>query len=161
MSEATVREQGEAVVSLLGGLMRRLFTMEADDPGMELPIAQMRVCAVLVDGPKTMGCISRDLGISTSSITQIADRLERAGMVERVPESEDRRCKSLRLTDLGVQKMRSRRERRVLRAVRALESVSDQERAAIVNALKLLLDAGAALEPEPAGVPAPLEHLVN
>jgi DNA-binding MarR family transcriptional regulator len=161
MSEAALREQSEAVVSLLGGLMRRLFTLEADDPAMELPVAQMRVCAVLIDGPKTMGAISRELGISHSAITQIADRLERAGMVERVPESEDRRCKSLRLTAFGVEKMRSRRERRVLRMQSALDKLPVENRAAVVSALRMLLDAGLAIEPETMmEIPAP-ERLVG
>lgn len=161
MSDAALREQSEAVVSLLGRLMRRLFTLEADDPGMELPVAQMRVCAVLIDGPKTMGGISRDLGITHSAITQIADRLERAGMVERVMESDDRRCKRLRLTEFGVSKMRSRRERRVERMRQALEKLSEQQREAVVSALGSLFDAGAAIASEVAGDQAPIEHLVS
>jgi len=148
MSEVVLREQSEAIVSMLSGLARRLFTLEADDPGMELPVAQMRVCTVLIDGPKTMGAISRELGISHSAITQIADRLERALMVERVPESEDRRCKSLRLTAFGVEKMRSRRERRVLRMQRAMDKLPPEDRAAVVSALRTLFDAGLAVEAE-------------
>lgn len=148
MSEVVLREQSEAIVSMLSGLARRLFTLEADDPGMELPVAQMRVCTVLIDGPKTMGAISRELGISHSAITQIADRLERAAMVERVPESEDRRCKSLRLTAFGVEKMRSRRERRVLRMQRAMDKLPPEDRAAVVSALRTLFDAGLAVEAE-------------
>jgi DNA-binding MarR family transcriptional regulator len=142
MSTAALREQSEAVVSLLGSLMRRLFTLEADDPAMELPLAQMRVCGVLMDGPRTMGAISRELAISHSAMTQIADRLERAGMVERVLEADDRRCKSLRLTPRGVEIMRSRREGRVLRALRALDRLSPSDRDAVVSALRILLDAG-------------------
>ena len=119
MGEGTIREQSEAVVTLLGRCMRRLFTLEADDPAVDLPVAQLRVCAVLIDGPHTMGSIARELGISHSATTQIADRLERAGMVERVAGSGDRRCKSLRMTPHGIEWMRSRRESRIMGVMRA------------------------------------------
>lgn len=161
MSEAGLREQSEAVVSLLGGLMRRLFTLEVDDPAMELPGAQMRVCSVLIDGPRTMGAISKELSISHSAITQIADRLERAAMVERVPESDDRRCKSLRLTERGVEKMRSRRERRVSRMLRALDQLSADDRASVVSALRMLLDAGLAIDSEATDETPALKHLAG
>ncbi len=148
MSDVAVREQSEAVVTLLGRCMRRLFTMEADDPGMDMPIAQLRVCSVLIDGPKTMGSLSRELGITHSAITQIADRLERAGVVERVAEPDDRRCKSLRLTGSGRERMRSRRESRVLSVMQALGQLTAEDRDAVVNGLRMLFEAGAAVAPE-------------
>lgn len=142
MSEEALRAQSEELVALMSKLWRRLFTLDADnDPAMELPGAQMRVCAVLRDGPRTMSCLSSELGISHSAITQIADRLERAGMVERMQEADDRRCKRLTLTPRGVEVMQARRERRVLRALTALESMSPEEREAAVAALTSLLKA--------------------
>jgi len=161
MRDAVLREQGEAVVSLLGGLMRRLFVLDADDPGMDMPVAQLRVCAVLSGGPKTMGAISRELGITHSAITQIADRLERAGMVERVMESDDRRCKSLRMTERGISEMRSRRDRRVSSAMRALDQLSAEDRAAVVSSLRMLFDAGIAVGSEAAVDRVATEHLVG
>lgn len=141
MSEQHVHEQSEAVVTLLSRLMRRLFTLTADDPAMELPGAQMRVCNVLWDGPRTMSALGDELGISHSAITQIADRLERAEMVERLPEADDRRCKRLALTPRGVEVMQERRDRRVGRTVKVLEQLSPQDRQAAVAALGVLLDA--------------------
>jgi DNA-binding MarR family transcriptional regulator len=140
-SHETLREQSEAVVALLSRLMRRLFTLTVDDPAMELPGAQMRMCTVLWDGPRTMSALSDELGISSSAITQIADRLERADMVERLPEADDRRCKKLALTAKGVEAMQERRERRVLRTLNTLQSLSLEERDAAVAALTTLLDA--------------------
>lgn len=161
MSESILYEQSEEIVSMFAGLARRVFTLEADDPGMEMPVAQMRVCAVLVEAPKTMGAISRELGISTSAITQIADRLERTGMVERIMESDDRRCKRLRLTELGHDKMRSRRERRVSRMQQAMDKLLPEDRVAVVSALRKLFDAGLAVEAESASTPVATEQLVS
>lgn len=140
-SRESLREQSEALVVLLSRLMRRLFTLTVDDPAMEFPGAQMRMCNVLWDGPRTMSALSDELGTSHSAITQIADRLERAEMVERLQEADDRRCKRLTLTPKGIEVMRQRRERRVLRTLSALESLSPDERAAAVSALTILLEA--------------------
>jgi len=141
MSDTALREQSEAMVSLLAGLWRRLSTLDADDPAMEIPGAQMRVCGILRDGPRTMSALSDELGISHSAITQIADRLERAGMVERVSEAEDRRCKTLTLTARGVEVMRARLEKRVARTVEVLGLLSPSEREAALSALGVLLEA--------------------
>lgn len=141
MSEKILREQGEAVVTMLSSLMRGLFTLTADDPAMELPGAQLRMCTVLREGPKTMSALSNEMNITHSAVTQIADRLERAGMVERLSESDDRRCKKLSLNPRGIEVMEARRERRVLHTIRVLESLPAEERAAAVSALSVLLEA--------------------
>ena len=88
----------------------------------------------------TMSALSGELGISHSATTQIADRLERAGMVERVLGADDRRCKSLRLTARGVEVMQARLERRIAKTVRLLESLSPQDREAAISALGVLLE---------------------
>ena len=59
-------------------MMRQLFSAD-DHLAAELPLAQLRVCGMLYDGPHPMSVLSRELGVSLSAMTQIADRLERAG----------------------------------------------------------------------------------
>lgn len=161
MSEEILREQSEAVVTLLSKLLRRLFTLTVDDPAMELPGAQMRVCNILRDGPRTMSSLSAELVISHSAATQIADRLERAGMVERLQETDDRRCKRLALTQRGIEVMQARVERRILRTLKVLESISAEQRDAAVTALRVLLEAGIATAPELPDDSSVPEHLVN
>lgn len=161
MRDASLREQSEDIVGMLSRLTRRLYALEADDPGMELPVAQIRVCGFLMDGPQTMGAICRALAISNSAMTQIADRLERAQMVERVPEAEDRRCKSLRLTARGVEIMHARREYRVSRVLQALEQLSADDRQSVVVALRSLLQAGTAATSEPQNEHPASNTLVN
>ncbi len=135
-----IRGQAAAVTLLIPSVMRKLFAIE-DDPAAELPIGQIRLCAVLQEGPKPMSSCSAELGVSLSATCQLADRLERAGMVERVCEPGDRRVKCLQLTDRGRDVMGARREHRVQRAEQALSSLSQAERAGIVSALEALLQA--------------------
>ena len=138
MSEDTLLTQAADLEALLPKLMRRLFTLDPSHPANELPVAQLRVCTILQAGPRTVSAISEELGISVSASTQIADRLERAGFVERVAGQDDRRMKKLQLTLHGAE---------------------------VLQALHVLLEASLATAPrvpeaEPIGVgtgPQPLE----
>ena len=106
---AAVAEQAETIATLLPALMRQL-TAGDDDPAAELPLAQLRVCSVLCGGPRPMSALGRELGVSLSAMTQIADRLERARLVKRVAKGGDRRVRCLQLTDGGEKIMRLRQK---------------------------------------------------
>ena len=53
------------------------------------------------DGPMSAADLATRLGISRSSVTALVDRLERAVLVERQPDPDDRRRLRLTLTDQG------------------------------------------------------------
>ena len=161
MTDRALREQAEAIASVLPRLVRELFIIDADDPGMILPVAQMRVCGILRDGPCAMSALSRELGISHSAMTQIADRLERAGMAERVPETVDRRVKSLQLTPHGFEVMRHRSEKRLKRVLEVLEHLTPEARDPAVSALRTLLEACAAANSEVGQGAAMIEPLIG
>jgi len=148
-------EQAAQLESLLPKLMRRLFTLDTSHPATELPLAQLRVCSILQGGPRTLSAIGDELGISVSAVTQIADRLERAGVVARVAAPGDRRMKRLQLTPQGAEMMRSRRDLRVCRAAEALEHLDPAERESVLRALQTLLEASRAT-----AVPIPREDPV-
>lgn len=139
--DPTLSRQATELETLLPTLMRRLFTLDRDNVVYDLPVAQLRVCSLLQSGPRTLSTLSQDLYISVSAMTQIADRLERAGMVERVSGSEDRRVRLLQLSPLGVERMKSRREMRIHRAVESLLQLSEEERCTVLDAVNLLLSA--------------------
>jgi len=156
MADHQIRDQAAAIAELIPKVMRGLFVIDVDDPATGLPIAQMRVCSILRDGPRAMTAIHKELGISLSAVTQIADRLERAGMVERVTESDDRRVRCLQLTAHGLEIMHRRRNRRVRRVSEVLERLSPEKREEVLGALRVLLDAALATPtaaPEEAVVP--------
>lgn len=131
--------QAKSLVATLPRVMRRMFTLQCDAPAMELPVAQLRVCAVLHDGPRNMSVIGKELGISLSAVTQLADRLERAEMVERLAEPEDRRVRCLQLTPHGIEVMRLRKERRLRQALNVMEKLTPEQREAVLAALETLL----------------------
>ena len=141
MSEDLVRQQAEALTLALRQLMRRLSALSPEDPTARLTLAQLRVCTLLSEGSLPMSAISRELGISLSAVTQIADRLERAGLVHRVAQKEDRRVRILQMTPRAIRMMRRREEKRVQSALRVLETLPAEERESVVEALQRLLKA--------------------
>ena len=147
MTEVMLHAQALTIVNLWPRINRLLFTLDINDPTIELPVAQMRVCSILRDGPRTMSSISLELGISVSAVTQITDRLVRAGMAERVMEDEDRRVRLLQLTPRAEEIMNTRRARRAARVQQALTHIPPPERATIIEVLNQLLEAGQAMLP--------------
>jgi DNA-binding MarR family transcriptional regulator len=49
----------------------------------------------------TPGELARRIGIETPTVTRMAQRMERAGFVRRVPDAADRRLVRVRLTEAG------------------------------------------------------------
>jgi DNA-binding MarR family transcriptional regulator len=141
MDEMPFREDAEAIASLLPALIRRLFAVD-DQLAAQLPVAQLRVCGMLYDGgPQRMSALGRAMGVSLSAMTQIADRLERAGLVNRVAEGGDRRIRCLQLTPRGQKVMQRRQQARVERVTALLEQLSPQDRKTAISGLQLLLEA--------------------
>jgi len=140
MSQQDMLEIAEAIAGLIPRLARGLTSSEKD-PADDLPLAQLRLCGILSEGSRPMSALSRALGVSLSALTQIADRLERARLVKRVAEENDRRVRCLQLTTRGEKMMHQRREARVLRTLAVLEHVAAQQREAVRASLEVLVDA--------------------
>jgi DNA-binding MarR family transcriptional regulator len=116
-------KQAETFVVLLQSLLREL-TIGSKDPAAQLPLAQLRICRVLCDGPQSISSISRELCVSPSAVTQSADRLERAKLVRRVANSSDRRVRCLQLTDRGEKLLRRHDEERIRRTAAMLDQLT-------------------------------------
>ncbi|OVZ62372.1 MULTISPECIES: MarR family winged helix-turn-helix transcriptional regulator [unclassified Pigmentiphaga] len=52
---------------------------------------------------KPVGTLAREWGCDPSTATWLVDRLERAGLAERVPSPDDRRVKLVRVTRRGTE----------------------------------------------------------
>jgi DNA-binding MarR family transcriptional regulator len=142
--DLTLIEAASHLECMMPKLMRRLFTLVPGNPVSEMPVAQLRICTMLQGGPRAISSISEEIGISASAITQIADRLEKSGLVERITEPDDRRMKNLELTTYGAHLMSTRREYRIRRVAEALESLNPDEREAVLTSFRTLLEAAIA-----------------
>jgi DNA-binding MarR family transcriptional regulator len=149
MKGANTHEQAKTFVSLLIEVWRQVFLPD-DGQVSELPVAQLRVCGTLFRGPRPMSALSRELGVSLSAMTQIADRLERAHLVQRVATGSDRRIKCLQLTPRGEKIMRIREDVRAQRAAAMLEHLPPTVREGALESLQRF--AGACAEMKQRGV---------
>lgn len=66
-----------------------LITRDLAEFGITVP--QGLVLKQIADGPKTIGHISKSIGLSYSTVSGIIDRLERDGWVTRIRDDADRR----------------------------------------------------------------------
>jgi len=85
-------------------------------------------------------------GISPPALSGHVDRLERAGLIERLRSTDDRRRVGLRLTDEGARMLRRVRARRTTWLANRLSALEPAELEAIddaVPALQALLGDGA------------------
>jgi DNA-binding MarR family transcriptional regulator len=82
--------------------------------------------------------LAAEEGISPPALSGHIDRLESAGLVERVRSSEDRRRVGLRLTEKGSQLLRRVRARRTTWLAERMRSLDPQELEAIEIALPSL-----------------------
>jgi DNA-binding MarR family transcriptional regulator len=140
MDETEILQQAKVIASRLPILLRQLFTLD-DGVAGELPLAQLRVCGMLYGGPRAMSNLSRELGISLSAMTQIADRLERAELVKRVAEGSDRRIRCLQLTHHGEEVMQQREQARIEQVSAVLGHLSLPERHKVLATFELLTKA--------------------
>ncbi|MES2461962.1 MAG: MarR family transcriptional regulator [Armatimonadota bacterium] len=140
-----VAAQASRLESVMPAIAQRLFTVAPTHPLADMPIAQLRLCSLLLTHERpTLSQVADELHISASAATQLADRLEKAGMVERVSSSAahgecDRRARYLRLTEKGYDLMQSRRQFRQSGARRALRHLFPEDRERLLEVLEKLL----------------------
>lgn len=82
--------------------------------------------------------LAAEEGISPPALSGHVDRLERAGLIERVRSSEDRRRVGLRLTDDGTRLLRRVRARRTTWLSDRLGALEPAELEAIKDAIPAL-----------------------
>jgi DNA-binding MarR family transcriptional regulator len=76
----------------------------------QIPLEWYDVLIAISEAPRgrlRLKDLGRELVLTRSGATRLADRLEAAGLVERQPVHDDRRGISLALTDLGKKALRS------------------------------------------------------
>lgn len=82
--------------------------------------------------------LAAEEGISPPALSGHVDRLERAGFLERVRSTEDRRRVGLRLTDEGVKLMRRIRARRTTWLAERLQHLEPAELERVLAAIPAL-----------------------
>jgi DNA-binding MarR family transcriptional regulator len=121
----------------LGTVFRRYLDASrialADVPGG--PRGFQVLAAVARDQAGTQLALARHLGIDRTVMTYLLDDLERAGLVQRVPDPQDRRARRVRATAAGEVLLADLVERRAQVEADLLSGLPDAEREALRSTL--------------------------
>ncbi len=135
----------------LFSVMRNVIFEEVPNPELDcLPLAQLRMLwTVYHNGAAPMKDFSEKLGVSQSTATQLADRLVRRGMVERLSDENDRRMVKLRTTEAAQRLLKetSNCKQRLLASIWSHLTIIEQEE--VVKGLQILGRTAAQLNPNP------------
>jgi DNA-binding MarR family transcriptional regulator len=93
----------EGIVDRISGINRRIKRgMEATLAEYDLTSQDFHVLGTLRNsGPRTPGRLAKREELSTGAMTSRLDKLEREGLIRRVPAPDDRRSVVVELTDAG------------------------------------------------------------
>jgi DNA-binding MarR family transcriptional regulator len=105
-SEAKPQPAGEPMLVLLAAARRIECRLEETLSGIGLSIAKYQALDVLVEAgsPTRLSALAGSLECVRSNVTQLADRLESDGLIQRVTSPEDRRAVHAVVTPLGRQR---------------------------------------------------------
>jgi DNA-binding MarR family transcriptional regulator len=102
-------------------------------------LTQISVLRQLRHGPMAAGQLGRIVGLSPASITHLLDRLEERSLVTRQRSTDDRRAVHVHLTEEGQRVLGEAKVLLGSRIHRAIEAMSDEERARMAESLNALV----------------------
>jgi DNA-binding MarR family transcriptional regulator len=143
MQQTRKQELIERFVELVEQINQCMHSRPLEEwPDLELTIPQIKTLTLLRhQGPQRMGSIATFLGSTLSSSTSIIDRLVDKGLVERVPDSDDRRVVICQLTPRGQESTEQFWHIGLMRVVELAERLDIEELEIVVRATELLYKA--------------------
>ncbi len=97
---------------------------------------QFNALLVLVfHGNLTMGELCRRLYLASSTVTDLIDRMENAGLVARERDTDDRRVIRLKVLDKGHELVREVMDARLSYLSSVMNRIDDEKRQSLVNSL--------------------------
>ena len=104
--------------------------------GFDFSISQFKTMgAFREDTVYSMGELSKNASVTMPTMTEMIDNFERAGIAERIRDSEDRRVVKVRLTAKGKQLRKKFMGKRRNELKNILSNLSKEDRVELMNAL--------------------------
>ncbi len=123
----------EMLLARIEHLMRTQGRAELADLGVTRD--QFHALLALCGAELTMGELSERLGVTCSTVTDLIDRMERAGLAERVRDEADRRVVRVKITGGGKAVLSRVRERRRRYLGRVLAAMTEEEQSTLRDLL--------------------------
>ena len=126
----------------LGPVYLRWVRSQAGPEASGLSVARLRMLGMLRGfGPRPMGVIAKQAGISARTLTALVDRLEREGLAERIPHPSDRRATLIAITEAGERALRACLKPHRAAVAALFREFPRADRAALGRLIPLLVDA--------------------
>src|SRR5579862_2666619 len=129
-------EDASRLEALFPQVISALFHSGEADPLRHHSVAQVRLMRLLMSGSKTASELSFQLGLSPSSLTQMASRMISAGLISKELDSVDRRVRQLSLTPAGRELMSGRQSMRADAAAKLLASMDPEHVKLLIELLE-------------------------
>lgn len=137
------RDSPRQLADQLFAVVRRL-RQHATELAAEYDLSFLQLRALWrLEQPLPTGTLAEQLGLDSSNVTSIVDRLEARGLVARQPQADDRRVKLLVLTDAG-RDTRATLDERLFATLTVFDDLTREERGQLVTLLAKISPAVAA-----------------
>jgi DNA-binding MarR family transcriptional regulator len=131
----------EGIVTRIGKASRQLDAeMRAGLAQVGLTKEEFKVLMELHAGPQAHGSLCRRLEVSTGAMTNRLDKLERAGLISRSQDPNDRRGVMLTLTRAGAKRLDAYIDHGARRERQLLEGLSSSDKRQLNELLTKLVD---------------------
>ncbi|WP_344339264.1 MarR family winged helix-turn-helix transcriptional regulator [Agrococcus versicolor] len=131
--------QQQEIVRLSAALERITRLVRAADlPGGLSSVAASALYALAVDGPVRLTALAAAEHVTQPAMTQLVQRLERDGLVERLPDPADGRAVLVTITDAGAALSAERRAARAGALAAVLDDLGPDELVALAAAVPAL-----------------------
>jgi DNA-binding MarR family transcriptional regulator len=136
MSSPTDDDLAPRLHSAVLHLLRRLA--REDRASGESPARLSALSVLVFGGPRPIGRLARDEGVTAPTMTRLVTALEQDGLVTRTPDPADRRSQLVAATELGREILVAGRARRVAALERLLGRLPARERRSLLTAVSVI-----------------------
>jgi DNA-binding MarR family transcriptional regulator len=137
---AKAEQFAEAFVDFVRGF--GLLDPETTPCGAPMSPAEAHALTILRGGGLLQGALGERLNLRKSTMSRLTDGLEQRGWIRREPDPRDGRARMLVLTEKGQDVAAEVVQRRARRLAALLDHIPPARRPAVVEALRLLTEAG-------------------
>jgi len=125
---------------------KKLLRVELGSISSELSRLHLAIMGILSKNKLPISMIAKQLLIPKSQMTRLIDQLERLGIVERQPDTIDRRVINIVLTDAGQETLRCCKELVRDSVRKRLSSLTESELKKLADSLEAIIELGPRFE---------------
>jgi DNA-binding MarR family transcriptional regulator len=138
MNDTDIDRILDNLAAALPVMHRRLLRMDLGGVTAGLTRLHLGIMGMLRDGSMTVSELARISFVPRPQMTHLLDQLVKSGIVERHPDSVDRRVVNVALTDRGVQMLRDVKRKVEEDLKIRLAGLTSEDLAAMAEALETL-----------------------